>query len=165
MSSNGVREVIIEEALKLLPLVYHSFRNLLEGLNEEQVIFLWFLESHKDDYYLRSKLYEELGFVTEEERKRISGLLTGLRKKKGYIEVKRNRHAEDKITTEGSECLSRILDNIKTFSKTLSIEIFNSIEKEQDREQLIDVLIKFVNKMQRNPGFLSSAIIRAREKL
>ncbi|MBA7498767.1 hypothetical protein ES704_01504 [subsurface metagenome] len=66
MSSNGVREVLIEEALKLLPLVYHSFRNLLEGLNEEQVIFLWFLEPHKDDYYLRSKFYEELGFVTEE---------------------------------------------------------------------------------------------------
>jgi len=165
MSSSGIREVIIEEALKLLPLAYHSFRNLLEGLKEEQVIVLWFLEPHKDDYYLRSKLYEELGFVTEEEKKRISGLLTGLRKKKGYIEVKRNRHAEDKITTEGSECLSRILDNIKTFTKTLSIEIFNSIEKKQDREQLIDVLIKFVNKMQRNPGFLSSAIMRARENL
>ncbi|MBA7491566.1 hypothetical protein ES702_02114 [subsurface metagenome] len=165
MSSNGIREVIIEEALKLLPLVYHSFRNLLEGLNEEQVVLLWFLRPHKDDYYLRSKLYEELGFVTKEERKRISGLLTVLRKKKGYIEVKRNRHAEDKITTEGIKCLSRILDNIKTFSKTLSLEIFNSIEKKQDREQLIDVLIKFVNKMQRNPGFLSSAIIRAREKL
>lgn len=165
MSSNGVKDVIIEESLRLLPLVYHSFRNLLEGLNEEQVIFLWFLEPHKDDYYLRSKLYEELGLVTEEERKRISGLLTSLRKKKGYIEVKRNRHAEDKITPEGSECLSRIPNNIKIFSKALSIEILNSIEKEQDKEQFIELLTKFVNKIQWNPDFLSSAIVRARKQI
>jgi len=165
MSSNGVRNVIIAEALKLLPLVYRSFRNLLEGLNEDQVILLWFLEPHKDGYYPRSKLYEELGFATEEERKRISGLITNLRKKKGYIEVKRNRHAEDKITPKGSECLSRILNNVKIFSKALSIEILSSIKKEQDREHFIDLLTKFVEKIQQDPDFLGSAIIRAREQI
>lgn len=165
ISPNGVRDVIIAEALKLLPLVYHSFRNLLEGLNEDQVILLWFLESHKDGYYPRPKLYRELEFVTEKERKKISGLITNLRKKKRYIEVRRNRGAKDKITPKGSECLSRILNNVKIFSKTLGIEILSSIEKEQDRENLIDLSTKFVERIQRDPDFLSSAIIRAREQI
>lgn len=163
--SDGIRDVIIEEVLKLLPLVYHSFRNLLEGLNEDQVILLWFLKSRKDGYYPRLKLYEELGFTTKEEQKRISGLLRNLQKKKGYVEVKRNRHAEDKITLDGNEYLARVLNNIKMFSKVLGAEVLNSIEKEQDREHFIDLLIKFVKKIRQNPDFLSSPIIRTTEEI
>jgi len=163
--SNGVRNVIIAEALKLTPLIYSSFKNLLEGLKVEQTISLWLLESHRNDYYPRSKLYEELGSKSEKERKRISGLLTNLRKEKGYIETKRNRPAKDKITPRGSKCLSRILNNIKIFVKGLIIEILDSIEKERDKEDLINLSIKFINKIQQYPDFLRSAIIQAREQI
>lgn len=159
----GVRTAIIEESLKLFPLAYFSLIDLLEGLNEYQVILLQFLESYKDDFCPRSKLHKEFRCTNEKKRKKVSSELRSLQRK-DYIEIQVNHYAKDKITEEGSRCLSCITHNIETFLITLSTEILNSIEEEQDKKYLIDLSTKFIKKLQRDPDFLSSAITQARDK-
>lgn len=158
-----VRTAIIRETLKLSPLAYSSLIDLLEGLKERRVILLQFLELHKGNFYPRPKLHKEFKCTTMKKRKEISGDLRFLQRK-GYIEIQVNHYAKDKITDEGSRCLSRITRNIEVFLMNLSTEILNSIEKEQDKKHLIDLSTKFVKKLQRDPDFLSSAITRARDE-
>lgn len=158
-----VRTAIIKETLRLSPLAYSSLIDLLEGLKERRVILLQFLELHKGNFYPRPKLHKEFKCTTIKKRKKeISGDLRFLQRK-GYVEIQVNHYAKDKITEEGSRCLSRITHNIEVFLMNLSSEILSSVEKEQDKKHLIDLSTKLIKKLQRDPNFLSSAITRARE--
>lgn len=160
----GVRNIIVKESLKLFPITYFSLIELLEGLNEYQVILLQFLESHEGSFYPRLKLHKEFNCTTLEERKKVSNHLRSLQNK-GYIEIRVNHFAKDKITKQGSKCLSHIIHNIEIFLMMLSTEILNSTKDEQDKEQLIELSTKFIKKIQQNPNFLSSLIIRVRSKI
>lgn len=159
-----IRTAIIKETLRLSPLAYSSLINLLEGLKERQIILLQFLELHKDSFYPRSGLHEELKCTTVKERRKISNELRVLQRK-GYVEIQVNHYAKDKITEKGTKCLSRVMDNIKIFLTNLGTEILNSIEKKQDKKHLIDLSTKLIKKLQRDPDFLRSAITRAREEI
>lgn len=159
-----VRNAIIKESLKTFPLAYFSLIDLLEGLNEYQVIILQFLESHNGAFCPRSELHKQLKCTTVQQRRKVSNQLRSLQRR-GYIEIQVNHYAKDRIIQEGSKCLARVLHNIETFLIMLSTEILNSIEDEQDKEHLIGLSTKFIKKIQRDPNFLSSAIIRARDKI